>query len=458
MNAPLVIDNFAGGGGASTGIEAALGGAPIDIAINHSPAAVAMHRANHPRTKHYCESIWEVDPAKACDGRPVDLAWFSPDCTHFSRAKGTQPLKKEIRGLAWVVIDWARAVRPNLIFLENVEEFQTWGPLDEDTGRPIARESGATFRDWLEQLRALGYAVEWRSLVAADFGAPTTRRRLFLIARRDGQPIVWPESTHGKGRARPHRAAHEIIDWHIPVPSIFGRRRPLAEATLQRIAKGIERYVIDPKRVEPFVIRHGHYSTITGAGLREGCGAGTFRGQSLRAPLATICATNDKHLVVPFITKFYKGVVGHGVERPIGTITAWDHHALSTATFVKGGADHSEELRAFITKFYGTSTGSSLQLPLPTVTAGGDRGGGHLGLVTVHGDHYQVVDIGMRMLQPHELFAGQGFPSDYIIAPELDGKPLTKTAQIKLAGNSVCPDVAEALVAANRALARAVAS
>jgi DNA (cytosine-5)-methyltransferase 1 len=361
----LVVDNFAGGGGASTGIEAALG-RHIDIAINHSSEAVAMHQANHPHTLHYCESIWEVDPRAACGERPVGLAWFSPDCTHFSRAKGTQPLKKEIRGLAWVVIEWAKAVRPRVIMLENVEEFQTWGPLDPETNRPIARNAGATFREWLEQLRALGYAVEWRSLVAADYGTPTSRRRLFLIARCDGAPIVWPEQTHGKHRPRPWRAAAEIIDWSLPCPSIFTRKRPLAEATLRRIAVGVQRYVIDaaqafvlpvthqgdqrvhsisePVRTvtaahrgelalcRPFIVRHGHYSTITGAGLREGCGAGTFRGQSLTNPLATGCATNDKHLVVPFITKFYQGVVGHGVERPLGTITSWDHHALSAAT------------------------------------------------------------------------------------------------------------------------------
>jgi len=472
----MIVDSFAGGGGASTGIEAALGGRPIEVAINHSPAAIAMHRANHPRTLHYCESVFDVDPATVADGRPVELLWASPDCTHFSRAKGTQPLKNEIRGLAWVVVDWARAVRPAVIMLENVEEFRTWGPLDRETGRPVAAAAGETFREWLEALRAIGYAVEWRSLVAADYGTPTTRRRLFLIARCDGQPIVWPERTHGKGTSSAWRPAAEVIDWSLPCPSIFSRKRPLAPATLRRIARGIERYVLgvpepfvikyhggegwrrgqrldEPLRtvdganrfalVNPFLVRHGHYSTITGAGLIEGCGAGTFRGQSLEQPLATVCATNDKHLVAPIITKHYGdpdrasgggAVVGHELTRTLGTVTARDHHALTCA---------------FLAKFYGTSSAAPMQLPLPTVTGGGGRGGGHLALVMVHGEPYAITDIGMRMLQPHELFAAQGFPSDYVLAPELDGRPLNKSQQIKLAGNSVCPQVAEALVAVN---------
>ncbi len=509
----LVVDNFAGGGGASSGVEEALG-RPVDIAINHNPEAIAMHMANHPETKHYCENIWEVDPREACGSRPVGLAWFSPDCTHFSKAKSGVPLSKEIRGLAWVVIRWAQSVRPRVIMLENVEEFQTWGPLDEKL-RPIKERKGETFRYWLAALRECGYALEYRLLTAADYGTPTTRKRLFLIARRDGAPIVWPEATHGTGRSESWRSAAEVIDWSLPCPSIFGPRygrdKPLAEATLRRIARGIQRYVVDaadpfvighrapfvapvthhgddrvhsvgePLRtvtaahrgefalVEPFIVRHGHYSTKTGAGLRLGCGAGIFRGQPLASPLATVCATNDKHLVCPIVTKHYGGVVGHPVDRTLGTVTARDHHALTAA---------------FLTKYYNTSTGSSLGSPVPTVTAGGRRGGGHLaevrafllkyygaegrgqaqalraplhtvtskarfGLVTIRGERYRIVDIGMRMLAPHELFAAQGFPPDYIIDPDFEGKPLTKTAQIALAGNSVCRQVAAALVAAN---------
>lgn len=437
LEGELVVDNFAGGGGASTGIEAAIG-RPVDIAINHNPEAIAMHAANHPQTRHYCENIWEVDPREACGSRPVGLAWFSPDCTHFSRARGTQPVKKSIRGLAWVVIRWANAVRPRIIMLENVEEFQTWGPVVGE--RPDPLRAGETFRTWLGELSSLGYQIEFRVLTAADYGTPTTRRRLFLIARRDGAPVVWPEPTHGRGRPLPWRPAADIIDWSLPCPSIFDRARPLAEATLRRIAAGIRRYVIESEEpfivkyhgglVSPFVVRHGHYSTRTGSGLVEGCGSGTFRGQSLEIPLATVCATNDKHLVCPILTKHYGGVVGHRVDRPLGTVTAKDHHALTAASLTRfygtcGG--HIAKVRAFL-KYYGAEGRS---------------------LVTIRGEQYAITDIGMRMLQPHELFAAQGFPRDYEIAPTHNGRPITKTAQISLAGNSVCPQVVEAIVGAN---------
>jgi len=505
----LAVDNFAGGGGASVGIEAAIG-RPVDMAINHDPVAIAMHRANHPETRYFCEDIFEVDPVAAAAGRPIGLAWFSPDCRHFSKAKGTAPLKKEIRGLAWVVIRWAKAVKPRVILLENVEEFQTWGPLGDD-GRPDSARMGETFREWLAELRACGYAVEFKTLVAADYGAPTTRKRLFLVARRDGKPIVWPAATHGPGRAAPHRSAAEIIDWSLPCRSIFGRKRPLAEATLKRIAAGLQKYVFQNRRpfiipvahqgdarahsigepirtitgshrgefalATPFMVRHGHYSTITGAGLHEGRGAGTFRGQPLEAPLGTVCATNDKHLVCPIITKGYGGPNGHQTPgtspaAPIDTITARDHHGLAAA---------------FLTKFFGTAgAGASVEVPFPTITAGGEHGGGHVaevrafltkyyssggqgrhqnmdlfdplhtvtskarfGLVVIAGEAYQIVDIGLRMIEPHELFAATSFPEDYDIRPEFGGKPITKTQQTKLVGNAVCPVNAEALAAAN---------
>jgi DNA (cytosine-5)-methyltransferase 1 len=496
----LVVDNFAGGGGASTGIEEAIG-RPVDIAINHSPEAIAMHKANHPETKHYCEDIWEVDPREACGSRPVGLAWFSPACTHFSRAKGEQPVTNEVRGLADVVIKWAKAVRPRVIFLENVQEFEGWGPLLEDAPRPDKSRAGESFKAWLSELTALGYHVEWRSLVAADYGTPTTRKRLFLVARCDGGPIVWPEPTHGKGRSESWKPAAEVIDWSLPCPSIFDRSKPLAAATMARIASGVRRYVLesaapfllpvthqggpdrvhslaDPMRtvtcanrgefglVSPYIVRTGHYSTITGAGLVEGAGAGLFRGQQLALPLATVCATNDKHLVAPVMIKHYGGVVGYSLDKTLGTVTAKDHHALAAT---------------FLTKLYGTATGASVAVPMPTVTAGGGHLGevrafllkyygaggressaqqvieplhtvttkARFGLVTIHGEDYQIVDIGMRMLQPGELFKAQGFPDDYQISPEYQGKPLTKTAQTKLAGNSVCPQVAAALVRAN---------
>jgi DNA (cytosine-5)-methyltransferase 1 len=483
----LVIDNFAGGGGASTGIEAAIG-RPVDMAINHSPEAIAMHAVNHPHTRHFCENIWEVDPREACGSRPVGLAWFSPDCTHFSRAKGGRPVKKEIRALAWVVIRWAKAVAPRVIVLENVEEFQNWGPLLED-GRPDPDQVGTTFRQWLSELTACGYEVEFKPLIAADYGTPTTRKRLFLVARRDRNTCTWPTPSHGAGR-QPWRPAAEIIDWSLPCPSIFGRKKPLADATMRRIAAGVRRYVIDAGA--PFIIPLTHQGADRSCPLTEPVrtvtcahrgelalicptliqtGYGERKGQAPRVPglgkpLGAVVAGGSKHaLVAALLSKHYGGVVGHGMRRPIGTVTARDHHALTTA---------------FLTKFYNTNVGSSLDAPVPTITA--RAGGGHLGevrafllkyygadehgqqlehplhtvttkdrfgLVLVHGEPYVIADIGIRMLQPHELFAAQGFPTGYKIAPEYKGKPLTKTAQTALAGNSVCPQVAQAIVDAN---------
>jgi DNA (cytosine-5)-methyltransferase 1 len=515
----MMVDNFAGGGGASEGIKRAL--RPPDVAINHSPIALAMHRVNHPETRHYCEDIWTIDPKELCSGRRVGLAWFSPDCTFFSKARGAKPLRPEerkVRGLAWVVPRWIRAVWPRVILLENVEEFEDWGPLGEN-GLPDKGRAGRTFRAWIAQIRNLGYDVEWRPLVAADSGSPTIRKRLYVVARCDGQPIVWPEPTHGKGRPKPWRTAAEIIDWSLPVRSIFGRKRPLAEATMRRIAKGLERYVFNSARpfiipvahqgdlraytidepvrtidgshrgafalVDPFIIRHGHYSTRTGAGIEEGKGCGTFRGQPLDKPLGTVCGTNDKDLICPIITKYYGDpdraegggvVVGHDVARPLGTVTTRDHHALAAA---------------FLTKFYGTSTGAPLDEPLPTITAN-DRAGGHLaevraflikyygaqsgqqqslfdplhtvtskarfGLVVVHGELYRIVDIGMRMLSPRELFSAQGFRPDYVIDFEYEGRRITKSDQTELCGNSQSPDVAEALARVNTVGERSVAA
>ena len=466
----LVIDNFAGGGGASTGIEAAID-RPVDIAINHSPQAIAMHKANHPETKHFCENIWEVDPKEACGSRKVGLAWFSPDCTHFSRAKGGKPCKKEIRGLAWVVLRWARAVKPRVIILENVQEFQTWGPLLDDQ-RPDKSRAGETFRAWLGQLNSIGYSVEFRTLIAADYGTPTTRKRLFLIARRDRGPIIWPEQTHGEGRSESWNTAASIVDWSLTCPSIFTRKRPLAPATMRRIALGIQRYVIDT--ADPFIVPLTHQGaprvhsireplrTVTGAHRGEFAlcaptlvqtSYGERKGQAprvldLHKPLGTVVAGGQKHgLVAAFLTKHYGGVVGHGVRRPIGSVTARDSHALTTAKLTR--TNQSEEVRAFLTKFYSSGgTAQSLHDPAHTVTTKA-----RFGLVTVRGQDYVISDIGMRMLQPHELFAAQGFPSEYIIRPEFNGKPMTKTAQIALAGNSVCPQIAAALVASNTGVA-----
>ncbi len=446
----LVIDNFAGGGGASTGIEEAIG-RPIDIAINHDPVALAVHAANHPNTRHLCESVWDVDPVEACGGRPVGLAWFSPDCKHFSRAKGDTPRSDNIRGLAWVVIRWAQAVRPRVICLENVQEFTTWGPLDED-GKPIRSRAGETFADWLAQLRALGYVVEVRQLVAADYGAPTTRRRLFIVARCDGQRITWPAPTHGRATTEPWRPAADIIDWSLPCPSIFGREKPLAEATLRRIAEGVRRYVIGA--ADPFVVRTpGGVVAPTliqrGWGERKGQRP---RAMDIRNPLGTIVAGGIKHaLVAAFITKHYKGVIGHGVQRPLGTITAIDHHSLTTAALELPGesADRRDKAAAFLIKYYGgsgkpESQRQSIWAPLHVVTTKA-----RFGLVVVEGVEYVITDIGMRMVQPRELFCAQGFPGGYLIDVEHPdgGKLIGKTDQIRLAGNSVPPPLARALAA-----------
>jgi len=264
----MIVDNFAGGGGASTGIEMALGRSP-DLAINHDPEAVAMHQANHPHTVHLCGDVWDVNPKDACAGRKVGLAWFSPDCKHFSKAKGGKPVSKKIRGLAWVATRWAEEVEPRVIVLENVEEFQTWGPLG-DNGLPCPKRKGDTFREWLLKLQTLGYMVEWRELRACDFGAPTSRKRLFLIARRDGKPIVWPAPTHTApilippgSTLQPWKTAAECIDWSIPCPSIFTRKRPLADNTLRRVAAGIKQYVINNPR--PFIVPIAHYNGSTTA-------------------------------------------------------------------------------------------------------------------------------------------------------------------------------------------------
>jgi DNA (cytosine-5)-methyltransferase 1 len=434
----MIVDLFAGGGGASTGIFLATWRHP-DVAVNHNANAIAMHEANHPSTRHLCASVWEVDPREVCGRRKVDLLWASPDCRHFSRAKGGAPVSKGVRSLAHVVVEWARAVKPAVICLENVEEFATWGPLLE-CGRPCPERKGESFQAWVAQLEWLGYVVEWRSLVAADYGAPTTRKRLFLVARRDRQRIIWPEPTHGLGRARPWRTAAEVIDWSVPCPSIFERSKPLAEATQRRIARGLRRFVLEAAK--PFVVRIGGGLVAptliqTGYGERDGQAP---RSLDISAPLGTVVAGGAKHaLVAAWLTKHYGGMTGHGLERPLGTVTAQDHHSLTTATLHPGGADHRADVRAFLVKYYGTSDAAGVTDPLDTVTTR-DR----FGLVTVEGVDYEIADIGMRMLTPRELFAAQGFPTDYDL---LDGR-LTKTAQIALAGNSVCPPVAEALVRA----------
>lgn len=434
----LIVDLFAGGGGASTGIEQALGRSP-DIAINHDPAAIAMHQANHPHTRHYCESVFDVSPAAATAGRSVDLLWASPDCTHFSRAKGGKPVDKTIRGLAWVVVSWAAAVAPRVITLENVPEFVTWGPLD-GAGRPIKSRAGETFREFVGQLRALGYSVEHRVIVCADTGAATTRERLFLVARRDGCPITWPAATHGANCPQPWATVGECIDWSIPCPSIFLTmaqakaagfpriRRPLAGNTEARIARGLGRYVLSNPR--PYLV------------TLRGTAATHLHGDAIDAPLRTISAGGQHHsLVLPWIAKHYSGVIGHDTLRPLGTVTGRDHHAVCTAALSRdGSAAGARRVAAFVIKYYGQGgQWQGCDEPLHTIVSKARFG---LVEVVLDGEPWAVVDIGHRMFTPRELARAQGFPDGYILTG-------TQEQQIARIGNSVPPPTAAALVAAN---------
>lgn len=645
-NGEIIVDNFAGGGGASTGIELAIGRS-VDIAINHDPNAVAMHTTNHPDTLHYCESVYSIRPKFATAGRRVGLAWFSPDCRHFSKAKGAKPVEKTIRGLAWIVIRWALDVGPRVMMLENVEEFKTWGPLLAAEMRPDPERVGETFQAFVGMLtsgipadhpallecceflnissdsedacrlgKGLGYTVEYRELRACDYGTPTIRKRFFMVMRRDGQPIVWPEATHGDpkspavlaGKLAPWRTAAECIDWSIPAPSIFDRKKPLAENTLKRIARGIQRFVIDS--ASPFIVKCNHTTTKG----KYDC----FRGQSLADPLQTITKTHGFGVAVPHLTKFRTGATGQPVTEPVPTVTAGtskrpggNGHALGiveaglvpflagnggseyqakprpldkpahtilkesrtclvtpyiarigqtgfggdrmaysaktplttvtsknehlllmpiiarqfgasighradepSATITAGGGGKSQLVSAFLAKHYGGNytgpgigmdepthsvttvdhhavvashlvklrgtcrDGQHIDEPMPTITAGGQHvgdvkttlavedydeeraqqvlaflqeycGEDCTGLVDIDGVTYRIVDIGMRMLQPHELYRAQGFPEWYIIDQDYRGVKYAKDKQVARCGNAVPPPFAEALVRAN---------
>lgn len=580
INGELIVDNFAGGGGASTGIEMATGRS-VDIAINHDPEAIRMHKANHPGTKHYCESVWEVDPTEACAGRPVALAWFSPDCKHFSKAKGGKPKDKKIRGLAWVALRWAGKVRPRVIMLENVEEFKTWGPLNRRR-HPIKAKQGVTFKQFIRQLEDLGYQVEYRELVAADYGAPTTRKRFFLVARCDGRPIVWPEPTHGPadseevaaGLLKPYVGAYTQIDFSLPCPSIFDTaeeikqkyglraQRPLKEKTMRRIARGLQKFVLDnpspfivpigygerkgqqprihdikeplPTIVssgkhylcEPYIVQIGQtgfaedrskdirepLTTIvsknehcliepcltpyimcnnehnTGAGVEaplptvttgnrnfvaapvlipyhSETTAGEVRGQRLDEPLMTADGSNRYGMITAFIHKYFDGGysgAGDSLQNPLPAVTAVDHNSICTANLIQlnNGCDgrditeplptipaeagHFGEVRAFLVKYYGQGTGQDIKEPLDTITPQ-DR----FGLVTINGIDYQIADIGLRMLEPKELYGCQGVPEDYIIDRDCEGNVISRSEQVKKCGNMVCPPIPAALVRAN---------
>jgi DNA (cytosine-5)-methyltransferase 1 len=490
----LVVDNFAGGGGASAGIEAALG-RPIDFAINHDAEAIAMHRANHPATHHLQTSVWDVNPRRLVRGRPVDLGWFSPDCTFHSKARGGKPFRerdtaRRRRGLAWLIPYWMKTVRPSVVMLENVPEFADWGPLLKD-GRVCNRRRGSTFRRWVAQIENLGYAVDMRELKACEYGAPTTRKRLFVIARCDGLPIVFPEATHGAGLA-PYRTAAECIDFTLPCPSIFTRAKPLAPATMRRIWRGIHRYVIDSPT--PFIVGIDNRSngardawpgweplrTVTSenrfalvapfiANTRNGERVGQApRVRDVMDPLPTVTAHGSQGaLVAAFLAQHNTGMTGHDVRKPLSTtVSKIGPQALVTSHLlhlrnncdgrdleeplrtVSAQGQHHAEVRAFLLSYYGTDQKSDLFSPAPTQTTHH-----RLGLVMVHGEPYRIVDIGMRMLTPRELFRAQSFAPDYVIDRGLDDAgdvvPLTKTAQVRMCGNSVPPVVAEALVRAN---------
>lgn len=483
INGELIVDNFAGGGGASTGIELATGYS-VDIAINHDPEAIKMHKANHPNTEHYCENVWAVDPAKACKGHPVGLAWFSPDCKHFSKAKGGKPKDKNIRGLAWVALRWAGLVRPRVIMLENVEEFKTWGTLNR-RHHPIKAKQGKTFEKFVQQLTDLGYEVQFRELIAADYGAPTMRKRFFLIARCDGKPIVWPEPTHApadseevkKGLLKPYVGAYTQLDFTLPCPSIFdtseeikekyGIRavRPLAQKTMGRIARGLKKFVLD--NPEPFIIRHNQQGLISPTLIQyhSETSKDGVRGQTIEDPIMTVDSSNRYGLVTSFLHKYYDGGykgAGETVENPLPTVTAWDHNSVVTANLIQmnnhcdgkdirqplptitAGDGHFGEVRAFLIKYYGQGTGQDINEPLDTVTAH-DR----FGLVTINGTDYQIVDIGLRMLEPKELYGCQGFLDDYIIDHDYTGKTYPRSEQVRRCGNAVCPPIPAALVKAN---------
>lgn len=401
-----------------------------------------MHKVNHPDTEHYCESVWDVNPVEAVKGRKVGLAWFSLDCKHFSKAKGGKPVEKKIRGLAWIAVKWAIAVRPRVIMLENVEEFKTWGPLKD--GYPDEQQKGKTFESFVKSLESLGFEVQFKELRACDYGAPTIRKRFFIIARCDGRPIVWPEPTHGDpnslavkaGRLKPWRTSSEIIDWSIGTLSIFNRKKPLADNTMRRIAKGFKKFVID--HPDPFIApveytgedNRSLVSSFLTSYYTETTSS-EVRGSSLRESLHTIFAGGNRFgLVTSHLIKIRGKNYGHAANEPLNIITA--------------GGTHFGEVRAFLMAYYGASVGQDLKEPLHTITTR-DR----FGLVTVCGQDYQIADIGMRMLQPHELYAGQGFPDVYVIERDDTGRPYPKKEQVGRVGNSVPPDLPDALVRAN---------
>ena len=520
----IIVDNFAGGGGASTGIELAAG-RPVAIAINHDPDAILLHKTNHPYTEHLQTSVWDVNPVEVCRGRPVGLAWFSPDCKHFSKAKGAALRDRKIRGLAWIVLRWAGTVRPRVIMVENVEEFQTWGPVRK--GKPVKKHAGKTFRKWKQQLQDLGYVIEHRELVAADYGAPTTRKRFVLVARCDGKPIVWPEQTHAprdsdevlSGKLKPWHGACEILDWTLPSYSIFDSKqeikeqygvnavRPLADNTLRRVIRGVDKFTI--KSGNPFIVPMGY-------GERQGQAP---RVHDINNPLPTVVG-KDKHglcqpVVAPFIaqhkfsnpaqdiTKPLSTITSVCAHEPMRTVTTHDREALVCAHLDKyfngsymGCGDSAYDplstltvqprhglISAHMVKFRSQELGTSMEEPLPTVTTAGHfaqcqavlakvQPGRDLGrwpqiryllnrycdydlnedeviLLIINGIAYFIADILLRMLTPREQYNAMSFPRDYAIEYDYLGNAYPKNEQTAKCGNAVCPVISYAMTRAN---------
>lgn len=421
----IIVDNFAGGGGASTGIELAAG-RPVAIAINHDPDAILLHKTNHPYTEHLQASVWDVDPVDVCRGRPVGLAWFSPDCKHFSKAKGAALVDRNIRGLAWIVLRWAALVRPRVIMLENVEEFQTWGPVRK--GKPVKSKAGQTFRKWKQQLSDLGYTIDHRELVAADYGVPTTRKRFVLVARCDGKPIVWPEPTHcprdseavKAGKLLPWRSAAEIIDWTIPGYSIFDSKqeimerygvkvvRPLAENTMRRVIRGVDKFTI--RSGKPFIVP-------TGYGERKGQAP---RVHDIDAPISTVVSTVKQSLcqpvIAPFIAQQKFRNDAQDISNPLSTVTSVGAHELVSANLIQYHTEQTENVRASgldnpintvdasnrygltcanLVEYYGNGVPIDISEPMHTITAH-DREA----LTAAHIVEFKGQDIGQAVSEP----------------------------------------------------------
>lgn len=427
----MIIDCFAGGGGASVGIEMALG-RPVDIAINHDPDAILMHKTNHPTTLHLTEDIFKVDLQKYVKGRKVSLMWASPDCTSHSKAKGGQPRKKGLRILPWAVYKHAKAILPEVIIMENVEEIQQWGPLDEK-GHPIPERKGEDYKKFIAAMKSLGYTFDCRELIAADYGAPTTRKRWYAIFRRDSKEIKWPVQTHSKNGYgfEQWKQCGDYIDWSDLGQSVFNRKKPLAEATQKRIANGIRKYIIDAE--SPYIVEDGRTMSFIIQYHGE-TKDGDSRGQLLTEPIKTIDTSNRYGLVSAFVAKYYKTGIGQGCDEPIHTITT--------------SPGHFELVSAFLIKYYGSGTGQQVNEPLATITTK-DRFGLVNVVLDIKGEKYIISDIFLRMLKPRELMLMQGFPEDYIIDRDYKWQSYPIAKQVARIGNSVVPIMAKKLVEAN---------